>query len=88
VRSESGRHRAEPQSLEEALRRRAPGGRISCAAALAVADRLCLPPLEVGRACDRLGLKIVSCQLGCFGLRKSGGDDRPRAAEGDEFRKA
>jgi len=48
------------------LRSLARGGRVSCKQALALAERLALDPREVGRACDRLGLKIVSCRLGCF----------------------
>jgi len=72
---QAGEPGAESESLDEALRRKASGGRIGCAAALEVADRFRVPPLEVGRACDRLGLKIVFCQLGCFGVRKGRPDD-------------
>jgi len=60
------------------LRSLARGGRVSCKQALALAERLTLDPREVGRACDRLGLKIVSCRLGCFdgGVREPA-DSRP-----------
>lgn len=60
------------EALDEALSEAAVDGRITCAAALGVARRLGMRSLVVGAACDRLGLKIVSCQLGCFGGREDG----------------
>ncbi len=53
--------------LEEDLRRSAPEGRLACAEAFALADRLGLAPIEIGRAADRLGVRLVRCQLGLFG---------------------
>jgi hypothetical protein len=41
--------------------------RLACAEALAIAERLGVEPREVGRAANELGVKIVACQLGCFG---------------------
>ena len=58
-------------TLERELRAAARDGRIACAAALAVAGRLSLSPRLIGAACNRLGLKIHSCQLGCFGDSKT-----------------
>jgi 5,10-methylenetetrahydrofolate reductase len=52
--------------LEKALRAEEHGGRISCAAAFDVAERLAVPAVEVGRAIERLGLRISGCRLGCF----------------------
>jgi hypothetical protein len=43
-----------------------PGGRISCAAALAMADGHDQPRAVVGRLMDLLEIRIHSCQLGCF----------------------
>jgi len=60
------------EELTAALRAEAEDGRISCAAALSLARRLGVNPAAVGRACDELGLKIVSCQLGCFGRGSKG----------------
>jgi len=54
------------------VKRRARGGRLPCAAALALAHELGLPPLAVGRAANELGIKIDDCQLGCFGHGKQG----------------
>jgi hypothetical protein len=51
---------------EASLRALARDGQVSCRQALSLAERSGLDPREVGRACDRFGLKIVSCRLGCF----------------------
>lgn len=44
------------------------GGRkvLACAEAFAIAERLKVPVARVGRTCNRLGIKIGTCQLGCF----------------------
>jgi hypothetical protein len=59
--------------LSAELKRRARGGRLGCAAAFAVAEKLGIPRLEVGRAADELGIRIADCQLGCFGHGKRQG---------------
>ncbi|MCL6581514.1 MAG: hypothetical protein K6U08_07870 [Firmicutes bacterium] len=64
-------------ALVAAIREAACEGRLPCAAALALARRLRCSPLHVGRTCDLLGVKIVACQLGCFGR----GDRRPGPEE-------
>ena len=56
--------------LAEEVRRRAPERRLSCAVALEIAEKLGVPPIEVGQAANELGMKIVDCQLGCFGRGK------------------
>lgn len=53
-------------------------GLLSCGLALRLANRLNVAPLIVGEAANRLSVRIVSCQLGCFdsekpGSRKDGG---------------
>ncbi len=50
------------RSLMEASK----GGRIACSAALKLAKKLRVPPKEIGRAANQLGITISSCQLGCF----------------------
>lgn len=40
--------------------------RLSCEDALALADRLGVPPGLVGEACNAEGIRIRRCQLGCF----------------------
>ncbi len=55
----------QPEVLE-ALKKNAAGDEIACAAAWRLADELGVSPVEVGRACDLLKIKIKSCALGCF----------------------
>ena len=41
-------------------------GRLSCARAFALAEKLAVKPRALGEAADDLGLRIVACQLGLF----------------------
>lgn len=41
-------------------------GRLPCATAWEIAERLALPKMTVSNACETLGLKIKPCQLGAF----------------------
>ena len=50
-------------------------GRLPCARALGVARRLKVCPKEIGDAANRMGARIVDCQLGCFGREKATHDD-------------
>lgn len=52
--------------VEEAVRKAAVKGRISCGSAFSVAAESGATVAEVGRAVEKLGIKIVACQLGCF----------------------
>jgi len=52
--------------LESALLGVSVDGKIPCKAALAIASELDISPKDVGGMLDRLGIRIVSCQLGCF----------------------
>jgi len=47
--------------LEEAKEKKLP-----CKKAFALAEEFNCLPLEVGRLCDELKVKIIGCQLGCF----------------------
>ncbi len=44
--------------------------RLPCVEALALAKRLKVKPIEIGKAANELGIKITDCQLGCFGRRR------------------
>jgi hypothetical protein len=55
-----------PGPLEEGLRAAAPGDRLRCAEAWALADGSGVSRLTVANAAEALGIHIVSCQLGCF----------------------
>jgi hypothetical protein len=46
--------------------RAVPGGRIACAAAFALAEKLKISKAQIGKALDELEIKIERCQLGCF----------------------
>ncbi len=52
--------------VQEELRVAAPSGRLACTQALELARRLGVEAKVVGEAADRLGIRIVACQLGCF----------------------
>ena len=52
--------------ITEELVKKSESGRISCRAALALAERLGVAPSFVGKAANRERVKIVACQLGCF----------------------
>lgn len=55
------------EKIRRAVRDAGRDGRIECRVALALAVRLEVEPRLVGRACNQEGIKIVNCQLGCFG---------------------
>ena len=52
--------------LEKRLRQTARDNRLPCSAALALAKALSIPTGEVGKAANKLNIKICKCQLGCF----------------------
>ncbi len=57
----------EKKTVRRAVREESEDGRLGCAAALALARRLEVDPKEIGKACNAQNIKIVRCQLGCFG---------------------
>jgi LAO/AO transport system kinase len=54
------------EELEKRLLQAAHENRILCSAALGIAKTLGIPANEVGKAANRLKIKISKCQLGCF----------------------
>jgi len=56
----------EVNKIEEVVKNQSSEGNISCSEAFNIAKEYGCSPKEVGEACDRLKIKIVSCQLGCF----------------------
>ena len=54
------------EGLLNRVKELAPDGRLSCPVALRLANEMGVPPIEVGRAANHLGVKIFGCQLGCF----------------------
>ena len=52
--------------LEKRLLKAARENRILCSAALGIAKSLGIPTAAVGKAANKLKIKISKCQLGCF----------------------
>lgn len=40
--------------------------RIDCAKVMEIAEKLSITPIEAGKICNEMGIKIKNCQLGCF----------------------
>ena len=57
------------QEILEAIRPLIRDGKLKCADALALAARLRIKPVVIGRACNQNDIRIINCQLGCFGAR-------------------
>lgn len=56
-----------PEGLEAAIKRRAGReGRVSCSDLWDLAELYGVPRILAGDAADRLGIRIVDCQLGAF----------------------
>ena len=54
------------EKLDEVIRASLVNGKLPCAVAFKIAKQLKVSPKEVGNACNKLSVKISSCQLGCF----------------------
>ena len=52
--------------IEEKIKKRAVNGRLPCPVARKIAKELSISYREVGRAADKLKIKITDCELGCF----------------------
>jgi hypothetical protein len=52
--------------LDREVQNAAKDGRLACAAAFELARKNGVSPKEIGDACNRVGVKIAACQLGCF----------------------
>ena len=53
--------------VSEAIQKSLVDGQLPCAVAFAIAKLLCVDPLLVGEAADRLDIRLSKCQLGLFG---------------------
>jgi hypothetical protein len=52
--------------LKERIRAAAPEGKISCPAAMRLAEELVISRKDMGKLLNELKIKITQCQLGCF----------------------
>ena len=55
-----------PNELDEKIKASLVDGKLPCPVAFKIAKEMKVGPKEVGDACNRLKIKIRSCQLGCF----------------------
>ena len=54
------------EELKEMIRKAAEDGQVTCSAAFRVAEDANLTVGLVGEVINEMGIKITSCQLGCF----------------------
>jgi hypothetical protein len=52
--------------LENKISESLVNGKLSCPAAFKIAKDLKVSPKDIGDACNKTGVKISGCQLGCF----------------------
>ena len=50
-------------------------GKLPCPVAFRVAKKMAVAPRVVGDKADERGIRIVNCQLGCFGVKKATHED-------------
>ena len=55
-----------PEELEKAIKKSLKEGRLHCASAWEIAERLRIGKMEITSACEKLKIKISHCQLGAF----------------------
>jgi hypothetical protein len=55
------------EEVKKKLLEAAPNGKIPCVMAFKIARECNCAIAEVGRLCNDLKIKIINCQLGCFG---------------------
>jgi len=53
--------------LRQTIQKEAVDGRVSCRFLLNLADRTGTSPKRIGQLCNEMNLRIIHCQLGCFG---------------------
>jgi hypothetical protein len=54
------------EDVKKAVRQAATNGVLTCHDARALAEKLGVEYALVGQACDEAGVKVRSCELGCF----------------------
>jgi DNA-binding transcriptional MocR family regulator len=54
------------KKIIEEIKKRAIKGRLSCPVARKIANDMSVSFKEVGKAADKLNIKISNCELGCF----------------------
>lgn len=54
------------EAVKKAIQEMAPEGKIPCVMAFKIARENDCSLEEVGKLCNEMKVKVVSCQLGCF----------------------
>jgi len=54
------------QAIKDLIMKQQVDNRISCKAALEIADKTGAPRMKIGRLLNEMNIKIGTCQLGCF----------------------
>lgn len=62
-------------TLESKIQASLVDGYLPCNVALEMAGKLKVAPKTVGDVANRLGIRIINCQLGCFTLEKAKHDE-------------
>ena len=57
--------------LEDMVKASLKGGYLPCAVAFRIAKEIQIPKVAVGEMTDRLGIRIMNCQIGCFKVDKT-----------------
>ncbi len=52
--------------LEKKIQSSLVNGKLPCAVAFQIAKEMKVTPKEIGETCNKLQIKVKSCQLGCF----------------------
>lgn len=74
--------------IRQRMSERAREGKLSCAAALALAEELGVSPATIGEYADEMKIRLVECQLGLFGYEPEKKIVRPLEKVPDEVRAA
>jgi len=56
----------EKESLIEKIKSESKSGKISCRQALKLASEMDVSPKQLGDLLNEIGIKVATCQLGCF----------------------
>jgi hypothetical protein len=57
--------------LEDKIKASLRDGHLTCVAAYKIAQDADVPKIAVGEVTDRLGIRIINCQIGCFKVDKN-----------------
>jgi hypothetical protein len=63
--------------LESTVKSKLKDGNLPCGIAWKIAGEAGVPKIAVGEITDRLGIRVVNCQIGCFKLEKNIHDKAP-----------